>query len=309
MKKIAIMFAGQGAQVVGMGKEFYDNFETAKTLYQNASEILGYNLNKVCFEENDMINQTLYTQPAILVTSLAIYEVLKEKTNIKAEAFLGFSLGEYSALYACGIFNYKQIVELIRKRAYYMDKATYENKGSMAAIITSDKEGLESLCKKVSDKVGLVRIANYNCASQYVISGVNEAIDEVIARKEEANIKKAIKLKVSGAFHTPLMSTAALEIEKEIKKINYNAFHTPIVMNCDAQYLKMEELPLKMKAQIESSVYFEDSIKKLISEKFDLFIEIGPGQVLKNLVKKIDENVAVVSINCIEDITNLGGML
>jgi len=309
MKKIAIMFAGQGAQTIGMGKEFYDNTLTAKNLYLNANEILGYNLSKICFEENEMINQTLYTQPAILVTSLAIYEVLKEKIKIKPQAFLGFSLGEYSALYAAGIFDFKQIVELIRKRAYYMDKATYENHGTMAAVFTSEKEKLEMLCDDVTSKVGLVKIANYNCKTQYVISGVNNAVDEVIERKEEAFIKKFIKLKVSGAFHTPLMNSAALGIEEELKKIKHNNFHTPVIMNCDAKYLKIEELPLKMKMQVESSVYFEDSIKKLIDDKFDLFVEIGPGQVLKNLVKKIDENVETVSINSLEDIEKLRGIL
>lgn len=309
MKKIAIMFAGQGAQAIGMGKEFYDNSLLAKEIYDQANRILGYDLQKICFQENDLINQTIYTQPAILVTSLAIYEVLKQTTNIKAECFLGFSLGEYSALYAGGVFDYKMIVELIRKRAYYMDKAAYENPGSMAAIITSEKGLLEALCNDVSKNTGLVKIANYNCASQFVISGTKEAVDEVIARAEEAKAKRAIKLKVSGAFHTALMSSAAEELEKEIKKIKYNNFTVPVIMNCDAEYLEMKSLVSKMKAQVESPVLFEDSINKLVLDGFNFFVEIGPGQVLKSLVKKIAPSVEVYSINSLDDIKTLGGIL
>lgn len=302
MGKVAVLFAGQGAQYIGMGKSFYDNFSYSKTIYNEAEKILGYDIKEICFQENEKINQTKYTQPAILVTSLAIYHALINEVDIVFDTFLGFSLGEYSALYASGVFSFHDIVYLISKRAMYMEECSIKNPGKMCAVIGIDKRKLLDICDDVSKEYGLVKIANYNSPTQFVIAGLEEAVNKASLEAELQGARKVVKLNVSGGFHTELMSEAAHKIYEEVKRITINKPQKKVIMNATADYLNIENLPELMKKQIESSVYFTDSIKKLIDDGVTTFIEIGPGIILSSLVKKIAKTKKVISINDITDI-------
>lgn len=300
--KTALLFAGQGSQYIGMGKDFYDQYPYVKQMYDEASSILGYDLADICFNANDKISLTLYTQPAILVTSCAILEVLKREFQINYDVVAGFSLGEYTALYASGIFSFQQIISLINKRALYMDAAAKANPGAMAAIIGLNRETLEAICLHIGEVV----IANYNSPNQLVISGTTSGVSQAIEQAKASGAKRAIPLNVSGGFHSFLMHEAAVKMEVEVKQINYQKPSIPIVMNCNASLLDIHNLPELIRKQIESSVYWEDSIKLMIYElKINNFIEIGPGSVLTGLMKKIDPSKNSISISRIEDINNI----
>jgi [acyl-carrier-protein] S-malonyltransferase len=306
MRKTAVLFAGQGAQSIGMGRDFYEGSIVARQIYDTAWHILGYDVKRVCFEQNDHINHTQYTQPSILVTSLAIYYTLMEHMDINVDAFLGFSLGEYSALHACGIFDLETIISLIQKRANYMAQASLKTKGSMAAVIGLERDVLRSICEEVTKDAGLVQVANYNSSNQLVISGESDAVAIACEKAKARGAKRAVVLNVSGGFHTPLMSEAADKMLQEIRNTKFATPKVDIIMNCDAKILSnIKELPIKMSNQIKGPVYFEDSIKHLIELGFDTFIEIGPGQVLSGLVRKIDGNKAVISIDKMADIDKL----
>lgn len=298
-KKIAILFAGQGAQVIGMGKEFYLNDSTIQGMYQRASHVLGYDLAKICFEENELIHQTQYTQPAILVTSCAIYNTLKNNYAFTPSVMAGFSLGEYSALHASGVFDFESILYLIKYRAKWMEENATQHKGSMAAILGLDSSILEQICTTV----GNVFIANYNCPGQLVISGLEEEVTKVMELAKEQGARRAVKLNVSGAFHSKFMSEAAENIFYEVKKTPSSHPVIDVIMNCSAKKLDYFDLPNLMKRQIESSVYFEESIRYMIEKyNIDTFIEIGPGNVLSGFVRKIDSTKEVITINNLPDL-------
>lgn len=301
--KTALLFAGQGSQYIGMGKDFYDQFPYVKAMYDEASSILGYDLADICFNANDKLSLTLFTQPAILVTSCAIYEVLQREYHLQVDVMAGFSLGEYTALYAARIFTFKQIIDLINKRANYMDQAAKANPGTMAAIMGMDREILQSLCLEIGDVI----IANYNSPNQLVISGTTAGVNKSIELAKANGAKRAIPLNVSGGFHSFLMHEAAVKMELEVKKIKYQLPKVPIIMNCNAQILDINNLPQLVRKQIESSVYWEDSIRLMINNlHIRSFIEIGPGSVLTGLMKKIDPSMNSINISRIEDLNNLG---
>jgi len=302
MGKVAILFAGQGSQYIGMGKDFYDKFSYLKDMYDKASEILGYNLKNICFTDNNNINKTLYTQSSVLVTSLAIYKVLVNETNIRPDVYSGFSLGEYSALHSANIFTFDDIVYLVSKRAKYMEECSIKNPGKMAAIIGLGKDILGSICQDVSMKKGIVTIANYNSPKQLVIGGITEAVEKVVEEAKNKGAKRVVNLNVSGGFHTELMSEAAEKMYEEVKQISYNKPSISMVMNATGNYLDINKLPILMKKQIKSSVYFTDSVMRMIDDGVENFIEIGPGKVLSGLVKKIDRSKRVISINNTNDL-------
>lgn len=304
MGKKAIVFNGQGSQYIGMGQDFYNEYEYVRNMYRKASEILGYDLTKVCFKQNDLINNTLYTQPSTLLTSIGIYEVIKREFKIKVDYLLGFSLGEYSALYASGVFDFNTIIKLIKKRAIYMDEAASKTNGLMAAVIGMKRELLEDLCTEVN---GLVQIANYNSPSQLVVGGEKSAVKELCEMAKANGAKRVVPLNVSGGFHTPLMSNAASKMYDEVVKATYHQPNTDIIMNCNAKKLDIADLANLMKKQIESSVYFEDSILKLIDNGVNTFIEIGPGNVVGGLIRKIDRSKQLITIDKLTDLDKIKG--
>jgi [acyl-carrier-protein] S-malonyltransferase len=310
MRNVVIMFAGQGAQYIGMGKDFYENNKVSKQIFNQASQILGYDIRHICFEANDNINQTQYTQPAMLVTSLAIYHALVDRLPLNPQFMLGFSLGEYSALYASGIISFEDIIMLIQKRANFMAQDAIDHPGAMAAILGIDRNKLSSICQDVTRDEGFVHIANYNCPNQLVISGLKKSVEMVCEFAKANGAKRAILLNVSGGFHTPLMKESADKMLHQVLNIEHKKPKTDIIMNTDASVLiNLLELPYKMANQISGPVYFEDSVREAIRRGANTFIEIGPGQVLSGLVRKIDESVDVVSIDKYSDLDKLNSFL
>lgn len=302
MNKYAFVFAGQGSQYFGMGKDFYDQYDYVKSMYNEATKILGFNLEDICFKENELLIQTKYLQPSILVTSCAIYEVIKRELNIKPSVVAGFSLGEYSALYASGVFDFKEIVNLVKHRALYMEEDAKD--GAMSAIVGLDLNLLEKIVSGVEG----VFIANYNSPVQYVISGTKLAVKKASELAKKQGAKRVIPLNVSGAFHTQFMSFASLKMYELITSVKYKKPNIDLITNYDANKLEVEKLPLIMKKQIKSPVLWIDTIKKIINEyKVDKFIEIGPGRVLSGLIRKIDQNQTVININHLVDLNILKG--
>ncbi len=292
--KVAFMFSGQGAQYAGMGKEIAENFESAKNVFAQADAALGFEISKICFdEENKLLNETEYTQPAILTTSTAIMTVLEEK-NIKPEAVLGLSLGEYSALVASNVISFVDCVKLVNKRGKFMTEAVPSGEGSMAAILGLEKEKLQAVCDELS-KDGILEIANYNCPGQLVIGGETALVKAALEKTVEAGAKRAIELNVSGPFHTSMLKPAAVKLREELDKVEFNSPSLPVVMNVNAEKLTDNVVEL-LEKQVMSSVMFEDSIRTLMADGYDTFIEVGPGKTLTSFVKKIDKSLTILNV-------------
>lgn len=298
-KRIAFLFAGQGSQYIGMAKDIYEKYDYVKEMFREANEILGYRLEDLIFIENNLLNQTLYTQTAILVVTCCIYEVLKRELNLKPTVVSGFSLGEYSALYSAGIYSFKEIVNLVFHRATLMEIEATKNAGAMAAIIGLDKEILEEICNRYGD----VWIANYNTPSQLVISGLKSKMDKVVNEIIDIHKKKVIYLNVNGAFHSKFMKDAAINLKPFLLQFNPKKPLYPILMNYNAKELEIDDVVLALVNQIYSPVYFFDIIFKMINEyEIEEFIEIGPGKVLSGFVRKIDRNKSIFNFEKLEDL-------
>lgn len=298
MKKVVILFAGQGAQSLGMHQAFY-HYPQIKAQFNEARQILGYDLHQLCSEDELRLNNTLYTQNAILATSLAIYEVMKNELNFEIVCSLGFSLGEASALYSAGVTSYANITSLIAKRALYMHDCALHNPGQMAAIIGLNEDVLQNICQKN----GKVNIANYNSPTQLVISGPQEALGEVINESRAQGARRIHPLNVSGAFHSPLMNEAKENMQKYLNTQEFAKPKFDVIMNASAKRLDFKDLKTLMAQQITSPVYFYQSINNILNNyHFDAFIEIGPGVVLSGLVRKINQDKPIYSINSPQDI-------
>lgn len=298
-KKVALLFAGQGAQYPNMGKDLYDNFEYVRDMFLIANKIIGYRLEDIVFCENDLLNQTKYTQMAILVTSCCLYEVIKREFHLNVEVVSGFSLGEYSALYASGIYSFEEILKIVMIRANIMEEASLNNRGKMAAIIGMDETELNKICLNI----GNCWIANYNSPNQLVISGLEESINKVVELIRDKYKKRAVVLNVSGAFHSPLMEEAANLYKNKINSYKGKLPIIPIIMNYNAEALKYSNLHNAMKLQIHYPVQFIKTIERIITDyNIDEFIEIGPGRVLSGLVKKISLEKPIFSLDNLEDI-------
>lgn len=297
---IAYVFPGQGSQFQGMGKDFYEEFSTSRNVFDLADEILGYKISDICFNSTEEdLKQTIKTQPAIVVTEIAIYEALKSCFNIIPSAVAGHSLGEYPALYSAGVLSFKDVLKAIQKRAEVMNCAT---SGNMAAII-SDRMDIIQNCLDMAQGEGYVSIANYNSPKQIVITGENRAIDKTIELLNKAGIKKVIPLAVSGAFHSALMKDAAQKFKIITKELNFSEAKIPVYTNVDAM---PETNPTRFKekivTQIYSSVYWTQTIQNMSRQGITTFVEIGPGKVLSGLIKKIIPEAIVYNINDVESL-------
>jgi len=294
MAKIAFIFPGQGSQTVGMGKDLYENFEAAKTVFDSADKILDKSITKLCFEGPDEdLKQTINTQPAILTTSIAALEALKSKLNITPAYVAGHSLGEYGALYESGVLTLDNALKLIAKRAELMSHA---KGGAMAAVLNCDADKIQE-CLKEASSVGYVSVANYNTPDQVVITGKVEGIQKATELLMAAGAKRVIALAVSGAFHSELMSDASAEFKQYLEEFVINDASIPVITNVDAEITtKAEDFKPKMSEQIHSSVHWTQTIQKMIEDGVDTFIEIGPGKVLAGLNKKINSEVKTYNV-------------
>lgn len=294
MTKTAFLFAGQGAQKLGMARDLYETYPIVRETFDTASRILGYDLRSLIDNDVDKLNQTRYTQPAILTTSVAIYHLLSEK-GIKPDMVAGLSLGEYSALVASGALTFEEAVALVAKRGEFMETAAPAGTGKMVAVMSTPVEIIEEACEKASDK-GYVRPANYNTPTQIVIGGDVEAVNAAVENLKEAGVKRLIPLKVSGPFHTALLKSASEKLAKELEKVTFSDFTVPLVGNTEAQVMKVEEAKILLARQVMEPVRFYESIETMKKLGMTDVIEIGPGKVLSNFMKKIDKTIPTVNV-------------
>lgn len=300
--KRAFLFSGQGAQIVGMGKDIYERYEEAKKIYKEASKISGIDVEKICFEgPEEELNKTENTQIAILTTSLAILEVLKSR-GISADIATGLSLGEYGALIYAGIISFEDGIKLIQKRGYYMGNMLPDEKNSMAAVIGLDSEKIEEVCEEISKENKFVVVANYNCKVQTVISGEETAIDEAIEKLKEIGAKRVIKLNTSGPFHTIKLQKAKEAYEKELENVTFNfSKDIKVIKNIDGNYYTEQDNIKEILANhIVSPVRFDKAITLMQKEKVEEYVEIGPGKTLTGFIKKEDKEANVVNLNNVE---------
>ena len=288
--KQAYVFPGQGAQFSGMGKDLYEMNAEAKALFDKANEILGFNITEIMFSGTaDELKQTKVTQPAVFLHSVILAKVM----NIQPAAVAGHSLGEFSALVAAGALSFEDGLRLVAKRAMAMQKCCESQPGGMAAILNLDDAVVEQVCAEID---GVVVAANYNCPGQLVISGADEAVNEACAKLKEAGAKRALRLPVGGAFHSPLMEAARAELEQAIAEVEFNTPVCPIYQNVDAKpQTDPEIIKANLIAQLTAPVRWTQIAKNMIADGVEAFTELGPGNVLQGLIKKVDANAVVES--------------
>ena len=289
MKK-AFVFPGQGAQFVGMGKDLYENSPEAKELFEKANEILGFRITDLMFNGTDEdLKQTKVTQPAIFLHSVILAKSLKEKPDMVA----GHSLGEFSALVANGTLSFEDGLRLVHARALAMQKACEANPSTMAAILGLDDKTVEEICASID---GVVVAANYNCPGQLVISGAVEAVEAACEKAKAAGARRALRLPVGGAFHSPLMEPAKQELEKAINEAPFQTPTCPIYQNVDAKpYTDPAAIKANLIAQLTAPVRWTYIVKNMLADGVTEFTELGPGTVLQGLIKKVDASAAVES--------------
>ncbi|MBB3109355.1 [acyl-carrier-protein] S-malonyltransferase [Paenibacillus phyllosphaerae] len=298
MGKIAFVFPGQGAQSVGMGKDAYEQIEASRAIVDRADEALGFKISDIIFEGPDeVLKQTVNTQPALLTISVALLEAFKAK-GIAPDYVAGHSLGEYSALVAAGVLSFEDAVRAVRSRGEFMEQAVPGGQGAMAAVLGAEREALANLCSAVSGDVGSVELANVNCPGQIVISGTAEGVQAVVERGKEAGAKRVIPLEVSGPFHSSLMKPAADRLGAVLEGLSLADATIPVIANVTARPVTdKDQIRTLLAEQVYSPVLWEDSIRYLIEQGVDTFYEIGSGTVLAGLIKKIDKTVTVVAVN------------
>jgi [acyl-carrier-protein] S-malonyltransferase len=288
--KHAYVFPGQGSQYTGMGKDLYLNSAEAKALFEQANEILGFRITDIMFEGSaEELKQTKVTQPAVFLHSVILAKVL----GVKPDAVAGHSLGEFSALVVAGALSFEDGLRLVAKRAMAMQKCCENQPGGMAAIISLDDEVVEKICSEVE---GVVVAANYNCPGQLVISGANEAVDAACVKLKEAGARRALRLPVGGAFHSPLMEAARAELEQAIAEVAFHSPSCPVYQNVDAQpQTDPEVIKHNIIAQLTAPVRWTQILRNMIADDIRNFTELGPGTVLQGLIKKVDADCTAES--------------
>ena len=301
MGKTVFMFPGQGAQYIGMAKDFYDAIPECREIFEEASEASGLDIAALCFEENDKINITEYTQICMLTAEAAILRALEVK-GYKADVTAGLSLGEYGALIACGALSRKDAFALVRKRGIYMQEAVPTG-GAMTAVLGLDPQVIEDICKKTADETNsVVSVANYNCTGQIVITGEKAAVDAAAAACSEAGAKRCVPLKVSGPFHSAMLKGAGEKLADALESVEIHDIKVPYITNVTADYVKSPaDVKDNLTKQVSSSVRWQQTIERLIADGADEFVEIGPGRSLSGFMRKINRDVKVVNIDKLED--------
>jgi len=303
MVECAYVFPGQGAQYPGMGKDLYNNYEAAKETFEQANRALGFDIAKICFEgPAEELTKTENCQPAILTVSIAVFRAFRmQNKRFEPKAMLGLSLGEYSALVASGAVAFGDAVRLVRLRGQFMEEAAKQFPGKMLSIIGLPLEAVEEISKETGCEV-----ANLNCPGQVVLSGSNESIDRAIAVSKQKGAAKAMVLNVSGAFHSSLMSRAGQRLKEEIAKVSFFEPEFPVISNVNAApEVKPDYIKDNLIDQVSCSTRWEESIRYVASQKINTFLEMGPGKVLKGLIKRIDPALLVHNIENSDDIKSL----
>lgn len=298
MSKIAFIFPGQGAQYCGMGQDFYEKNSTARQIYDKATELLGFSMPQLCFEDQDRLDRTEYTQAAMVTTSIAMMRVLEEQ-GIFPDVAAGLSLGEYCAMAAAGVMSDEDAIRTVRERGILMQEAVPVGIGSMAAVLGLNAGQIEEVLAPLQD----VQIANYNCPGQIVISGKKEAVEEASVLLKEAGAKRIVPLNVSGPFHSSMLKEAGEKLAQVLENVQIYDPVIPYASNVTAKYVRSadEVRPLLAK-QVSSSVRWQQTMEMMIQDGVDIFIEIGPGRTLSGFMKKIAKDVKVLHVEKIEDI-------
>lgn len=294
---IAFVFPGQGSQYIGMGREFYDNYEEARAVFAEADQALGFSITEMCFAgPAEELNQTINTQPAVLTVSMACLAVLKKAGGPAPSAVAGHSLGEYSALVAAGSLSFADAVRLVRKRGQYMQEAVPVGAGGMAAVMGLSGEAVRELCRKASAS-GVVEAVNLNCPGQVVVAGDNNGLNAAAALAKEAGAKRFVPLTVSAPFHSSLMRPAGAKLAVDLENISVSDPEVPVVANVTADFVRSgPEVKDLLIRQVYSPVRWEESVHRLIAAGVTVVAEIGPGKVLSGLVKKINRELRIVNI-------------
>ena len=298
MGKIVFMFPGQGAQYVGMGKDFYEKEKAAREIFEKASHITGLDIPAICFEENEKLSITEYTQIAMVTVEIAILKVLEER-GIRPQAAAGLSLGEYGAIVAAGVMQADTALAIVRRRGVYMQEAVPTG-GAMAAVLELSTDVIEETCEQTE---GIVSIANYNCPGQIVITGEADAVRRAGEALQQKGAKRVVPLNVSGPFHSQMLTGAGERLRKDLERAQLLEFSIPYVANLTADYVRSTE-PVRelLEKQISSPVRWQQSVERLLADGFDTFVEIGPGRTLSSFVKKINREVTVLNVDKYEDL-------
>ena len=306
MSKTAFLFPGQGAQYVGMAKDFYDKYDECRQVIDEADSLLDFDLKHILFDENELINKTEYTQAAMLAAECCILKAVEIK-GIKADITAGLSLGEYAALVACGSLTFADAVKLVRKRGIYMENEVPAGQGSMAAVIALDAGVIEEICEKVEKETGkTISPANYNCPGQIVVSGAKEAVDAAEPLFREAGAKLVSMLKVSGPFHSPMLKGAGDKLAGELAGVEFKKPEIPYINNVAAEEVADNaHIRETLERQVYSPVRWQQTVEKMIADGVDTFYEIGPGKTLAGFMKRIDRSKKVITINTVEDLEAL----
>lgn len=313
MSKIAFVFPGQGAQYTGMAKDFYDSMPECREIFDKATELLDFDMAELCFEANERLDKTEYTQAAILTATIAILKAV-EKTGVKADMTAGLSLGEYCALVANSALSFEDAVQLVRKRGIFMEHEVPDGKGTMAAVLGLQNDIIEKICNEVQEEQGAsVQPANYNCPGQIVISGEKEAVLAAGEKLKEAGAKRVIELKVSGPFHSAMLKGAGEKLAEELEGVIFSNMAIPYVTNVTADIMDKDTISDKikelLKVQVSSAVKWQQSVENMIADGVDTFVEIGPGRTLSGFIRKIDRTKKVLNIEKVEDLEKLQELL
>lgn len=306
MSRIAFVFPGQGAQYVGMGKDFYDSFQVCKDIFAAAKEATGLDVSAICFEENENIHITEYTQIAMLTVEVALAKVLEEK-GIHPEVTAGLSLGEYGALVTAGVLSEQDAFRVVRQRGILMQEAVPSG-GAMAAVLGMDGAAIAKVCEETE---GIVSVANYNCPGQIVITGEEAAVDKACETLKEQGAKRCVKLNVSGPFHSAMLKDAGAKLYEVLKHVSLREMKIPYLANVTADYVRdISSVKELLKQQVYSSVKWQQSVEKMIADGIDTFIEIGPGKTLSGFMRKIDKEKKVTMFNVekLEDLEKLSDL-
>ena len=301
MSKTAFLFPGQGVQKCGMGKDFYENSSQAANLFEKASEALGLDMKALCFEENARLDQTEYTQAALVTTYLAMCREL-ESRGVKPDITAGLSLGEYAAIAVAGAMSDLDAIRLVRKRGMLMQNTVPTGEGAMCAILALDEKKIEEVLNEIPD----VTIANYNCPGQIVITGKTAAVEMAAARLKEAGARRTLMLNVSGPFHSPMLESAGAALRQELEQVTFQKLQIPYVTNVNAcEITDASEIPELLVRQMYSPVRWMQSMEYMLKNGVDTFVEIGPGKTLEGFLKKINRNVQVHHVSCWEDLEQI----